>query len=239
MASSENRSPFNMWWFAAAGFVVLILVAAVILGIRIGATRSSGAADETQSTQSVETEAASEREESEGAAEVGTRECSAQLSDNQDYLTEAPPTEWELYGSSSFSIPVSEEFGPAKRDGDLWGCFAHSPGGAVYAGLPLLASFSVGGVYEAAVDSPAAQSALEDEAADAGATFPTFSGFRIDEYSESSARITYYGTTDGHVVGMTFSLLWDETADDWRLDWSRPDGFEENPDASGFVMWER
>ena len=37
------------------------------------------------------------------------------------------------------TLPVSEEYGPLVRDEGVWNCYAHSPTGAVYAGLGLLA----------------------------------------------------------------------------------------------------
>lgn len=238
MAETEGKSPFNVWWVAAGGFLVLVIVGAVVLGFQLG--RSGG--DETATAETAPAEAPGTQPGA-GAGETEAtggqdRECGT-LSDNQDYPTEAPPTEWETYASSSMTVPVSDEYGPVKRDGALWECYAHSPTGAVYAGLGLIASFSIGGEYEAAIDSPQAEAALEDQAAEAGASFPSFSGYRIDEYSDEAARITYYGQQDEYTVGIAFSLKWDEEADDWRLDWSRPDGFEESPSADQFVMWER
>lgn len=241
MAETESKSPFNIWWVAAAGFLVLVVVGAVVLGFQLGRSDDGEpTAAETTPTEAPmagggETEAAGGETEAAGGQD---RECGA-LSDDQDYPTEAPPTEWETYGSSSMTVPVSDEYGPLKRDGALWECYAHSPTGAVYAGLGLIASFSIGGEYDAAIDSPQAESALEEQAAEAGVSFPSFSGFRIDEYSDEAARITYYGEQGEYTVGISFSVKWDVQADDWRLDWSRPDGFEENPSSDQFVMWER
>lgn len=229
----ESKSPFNVWWYAAAGFLVLVLVAAVMLGMRIG--RGSGE-DEPEAQPTVQEPSAGSPEGP--AAEEDQRAC-GELSMNQDYPQEAPEAEWVTYGSSSLTVPVSQEYGPLDRDGDLWGCYAHSPTGAVYAGLGLIASFSVGGQYEAAIDTPQAEAAFENEQGAGTESFPAFSGFRIDEYTDDSARISYYGKQSPHVAAVSFSLLWDDEAQDWRLDWTRPDGFEENPDESGFVMWER
>lgn len=235
MAETDSRNPFNFWWAAAAGFLVLVVVGAVVLGFQLGKAGDEEApVAETSPAEEPTRPSASESEAPRGEA----RECGT-LSADQDYPTEAPPTEWETYGSSSMTVPVSEEYGPVKRDDALWECYAHSPTGAVYAGLGLIASFSIGGEYEAAIDSPEAESALTNEAAEAGASFPSFSGFRIDEYTDDAARITYLGQQDEYTVGIAFSVKWDSQADDWRLDWSRPDGFEENPSPDQFVMWER
>lgn len=235
MAETESKTPFNVWWFGAGAFVLLVLLGGVFLGFRLG---SSGDGEPAAADSTPAEDVPGPSTEETQAADTDARECGS-LSADQDYPTEAPPTEWETYGSSSMTVPVSEEYGPINRDGNLWGCYAHSPTGAVYAGLGLIASFSIGGEYAAAVDTAQAESAFEDQSAAAGASFPSFSGFRIDEYSDDAARITYYGDQGEHSAGISFSLKWDEQADDWRLDWTRPDGFEENPDPEQFVMWKR
>ncbi|MGO1755781.1 MAG: hypothetical protein ACTHZ6_15725 [Brevibacterium aurantiacum] len=238
MAETESKSPFNVWWFGAGAFVILVLIGGVLLGFQLGSSDDGEpAAAETPAEEAAPEQSAPAVEDT-PAADDEARECGS-LSTDQDYPTEAPPTEWETYASSSMTVPISEEYGPVNRDGNLWGCYAHSPTGAVYAGLGLIASFSIGGEYDAAVDTAQAESAFEDQSAAAGASFPSFSGFRIDEYSDDAARITYYGDQGEHSAGISFSLKWDEQADDWRLDWTRPDGFEENPDPEQFVMWER
>lgn len=239
MAETESKSPFNVWWFGAGAFVILVLIGGVLLGFQLGSSDDGEpvAAESTPAEEAAPEQPDSAVEDPQ-AADDEARECGS-LATDQDYPTEAPPTEWATYGSSSMTVPVSEEYGPVNRDSNLWGCYAHSPTGAVYAGLGLIASFSIGGEYDAAVDTAQAESAFEDQSAESGASFPSFSGFRIDEYSDDAARITYYGDQGEHSAGISFSLKWDEQADDWRLDWTRPDGFEENPDPEQFVMWER
>src|SRR5690625_252588 len=118
MAETE-KSPFNKWWFAAAGFMVLVLLAAVFIGIQIGSSNGDDVQSEASATAPAPEEGQPDQGEDPAPAEGGEdRECGA-LSENQDYPTEAPPTEWEVYGSTSLTVPVSDEYGPLKRDGEL------------------------------------------------------------------------------------------------------------------------
>lgn len=237
MAETEGKNPFNVWWAAAAGFLVLVVVGAVVLGFQLG--RSGGGDDtttaETAPPESPEPDAGNNETEVAGG---GDRACGA-LSEDDDYPTEAPPTEWETYGSSTFTVPVSEEYGPLKRDGEVWECYARSPKGAVYAGLGLGAAFTAGGQYEAAVDTPQAEAAFEQEQQTSQSSYPAWSAFSIEEYSDTNARIAYYGEQGAAAGVFTVSVSWDESADDWRLDLTRPISFDEHATPDSFVQWER
>lgn len=229
MAEKNN---FNAVWIAAAGFVVLVLIGAVMLGIRIGRGGTSSATEETPPA----TEPAAVPTEE--MAQPQERDCGT-LSNDQSYPTSSPRMQWETYGESAATIPVSAEFGPAQRDGTLWECYSHSPTGAVFAGVALLASFSVGGEYGAAVDSPQAEAAFEeDQQKAAQSSFPTWRGFRIDEYADDSARVSYLAEDAGTEGVMTLSLRWDAGDDDWRLDMTRPLEYAEATGTDEFVTWE-
>lgn len=235
MAETESKSPFNVWWFGAGAFVILVLIGGVLLGFQLGSSNDGEpAAAESTPAEEVPGPATEETQ----ASDTEARECGS-LSDNQDYPTEAPPTEWETYGSSPLTVPVSEEYGPLVRDEGVWNCYAHSPTGAVYAGVGLLASFTAGDEYDAAVDTPQAEAAFEDEQQTSQTSYPAWSGFAVDEYSDDAARVSFYGEQGDSAGAFSASLLWDEELQDWRLDLTRPVEFDETADPDQFVTWER
>ena len=70
-------------------------------------------------------------------------------------------------------------------------------------------------------------------------SFPAWSAFNIEEYSDTDARVAYYAEqgSDGGVF--TVSVKWEEEANDWRLDLTRPVSFDEHASPDSFVQWER
>lgn len=229
MSRKEQTSPFNMWWWAAAGFIVVVLIAA--LGL-VFLTKSGNNNSTPESEQQAPVEGASNP-----PAQTKNNECQG-LSDDQSYPTSAPETKWEAYDNSSFTVPVSEEFGPLEHDGKMPKCFAHSPTGAVFAGINLSAAFSIGGEYDAAVDSPDAKEQFEEQSeAEGTGSFGAATGFRVDSYTGDTATVSYYATEGNINASLTFQLTWDDKAGDWRLDLTTPHQFEQDPPASDFVTW--
>lgn len=163
------------------------------------------------------------------------------LANNDDsFPTEAPDFEWQNHHGAE--IPVSEEHGPADQDDEFWQCFSQTPTGATFAGIPLMLDFTLNDAHEAGEDSPATDAAFGE-----AQNFPEdvdvlFQGFRVNEASDDHASVTYWMTPETDPAAgdlqMTVELVWDEGADDWRLDLTRglPD-WEEAEDTSGFVRW--
>lgn len=228
MSRKEQTSPFNMWWWAAAGFIVVVLIAA--LGLVF--LTKSGNNSTPESEQQPPAEGASNP-----PAQTKNNECQG-LSDDQSYPTSAPETKWEAYDNSSFTVPISEEFGPLEHDGKMPKCFAHSPTGAVFAGINLEAAFSIGGVYEAAMDSPEAKKEFDELAeAEGSGSYVAVKGFRVDSYTGDAATVSYYGSEGNINASLTFQLVWDDEAGDWKRDVTTPHRFVQDPPASDFVTW--
>lgn len=225
--ADSTRSPFTLWWAAAGIFLILVLAGGAFIGFQLG---RSGGEPETAPTQPPQTN-------SNGGAAQPAGGCDVPA-DNQDYPTSAPETQWELY-QDRFTMPVSPEFGPTIKDGDFWRCYAHSPTGAVFAGIGLSGMFSVGLVYEAAEDSAGAQQAFETEQnAGGGNQLADVTGFRVDSYSEDAATVTYSAAAGEAEGTMEISLVWDETASDWRLDYSAGEmAFSQDFEESQFTPW--
>lgn len=206
--SNENSSPFNAWWAFAGALLALVVVGAAFL---VYVTRDGGSA---QAEAPATTAAAPPQTEAPASG------CDVPA-ENQDYPVDAPETDWELY-QERFTLPVSDDFGPVKRDGDLWQCFAHSPTGALFAGITLMTEFSEG-QYDAAIDTPQAQSQFDDIMSATGDTADTFtvSGYEVASYSDSNAEITYGIINSGAQGSMSIDLAWDDQSNDWKLDLTR------------------
>lgn len=230
MATKEPfNTQFNMWWVLSAALVVIVLVAGIFIGIFVGRdTDSSGQSEEAPGTSGSATEAAPPANS--GACDVP--------SDDQDYPVEAPDTKWELY-KNVVSLPTSETYGPTKREGDFWQCYAHSPKGALFAAFNLSQAFTTGGVYDAAVDTPEAKQIFEEEANtdSSSSVLPELAGFKIDSYSESAATISLLFKSGDMNGNATVELIWDDEAGDWRWDAQNSPEPEPVEDTDQYTMW--
>lgn len=229
MAKEPFNTQFNVWWVLSAALLAIVLVAGILIGIFVG--RDTGGSDQAQKppAESGATTAAA-------PADSGGN-CNVP-SDDQDYPVEAPGTKWELY-KNVVSLPTSETYGPTKREGAFWQCYAHSPKGALFASFNLSQAFTTGGVYEAAVDTPGAKEIFESEAnIDSSASvLPELAGFKIDSYSESAATISLLFKSGDMYGNATVELVWDNEAGDWRWDAENSPEPEAVEDTDQYTMW--
>jgi hypothetical protein len=161
----------------------------------------------------------------------------------------APPTDLEWKGIGSMEVPTSATDGPARHDGDVWTCFAHSPMGAVIAAYDI-----VGGLL-----SPQWREVAQQEiapgagrqafiAASQGQTYRPLTpgqivqpvGFQVVSYTPAQATIeTLAAASNDQYQADERTLTW--TGGDWKL-LTTPDGTI-GPDpqlvqsAAGFVLW--
>ncbi|GAA2942967.1 hypothetical protein ACFO7V_03180 [Glutamicibacter bergerei] len=153
------------------------------------------------------------------ASKSSSGDCPA-LSTDTTFPNEAPDTEWKRHPAGML-LPVSDSHGPAKMDGDFWRCFSHTPSGAVMSGITLLFDFSSGGVLDAAADSTQREVLFEEwKNAETPAEFPLISGFRVMDSSDQTASIEYLAPVADQYAYTRVNVLWDEKANDWRLDLS-------------------
>lgn len=139
-------------------------------------------------------------------------------------------------------LPGTEEHGPAQTSAGFYRCAAQTPTGAAMAAPALWVSFAYGW-EEAAEESPLAASYFEMLQGDVAAPALVFQGFRVDEYSEDRATISYWVSSSDASENTQFSVpltvVWDDEADpngDWRLDLSQGEpAFEELENTSDYV----
>jgi hypothetical protein len=244
--NSRGLVKFNTWWLAAA-ILVLAVVAALVLVLVFGERNtpedgsSPSSAPSTPSSQSTD-------DESQPPSEGGTCDLPVET----DIPTVGPDAEW--VNSNFLLVPRSSTFGPVDREGALWGCFAHSPTGALFAAANVLgglisaqdsAEFAAF-VEAAAVNNDGRALWIEDNGSEvnppsAGAAVPQISGFRFDSV-EPDKVVVRIGATQGSGERVfngywAMTLLWDESASTWLVDVERFDLFPVVDDLKTFTDW--
>lgn len=226
MAREPFSPQFNVWWVLSAALVAIVLLGGIAIGVFVGRGQSEPdqAAEQTPSSAGTT-----------GANPGGVCNVPA---DDQDYPLEAPETKWELY-QNVVSVPTSDEYGPLKREGAFWQCYARSPKGALFAAFNLSQAFTLGDVYDAAVDSPGAKElfAQQAEVPKQDRTILEVSGFQIVNYDTNQATVSLLMTNSGTEGTVDIPLIWDETAGDWRWDAANTTPPAPAEDTSGYIPW--
>lgn len=219
---AENDPLGRNWklWGGILAFIVVIVIAGLVIFPRVNSEPETAP---TAPAPSVPVETASPSSPSDSpsasASKPASGDCPA-LSTDASFPNDAPDTEWKRHPVGML-LPVSAEHGPAKMDGDFWRCFSHTPSGAIFAGLTLLLDISGAGIIEAAVESPERDQLFEQwMALEQTSEYPVISGYRIMDSSDDAASVEYIGPAGSQYVSTRVDLLWDENANDWRLDLS-------------------
>lgn len=238
MAETDPLGRSWKLWGGILAFIVVIVIAGLVIFPRVNSEPETAP---TAVAPSVPVESASppspSNSPSASASKPASGDCPALSTDNS-FPNDALEAEWKRHPVGML-LPVSAEHGPAKMDGDFWRCFSHTPSGAVFAGLTLSLEFSGAGIIEAAVESPerdqlfAQQMAVENDS-----EYPLISGYRIMHSSDDAASIEYIAPVGSQYVSIRIDLLWDENANDWRVDLSsgEPASVIVN-DPSTFTDW--
>lgn len=211
MAESDPLGKSWKLWGGVLAFIAVLVILGLIFVPRN--TPAPEAAPTTAPAPSIPVESS---EPSTTPSKPLSGHCPA-LSTDTSFPNDAPATEWKRHPAGMI-LPVSSEFGPAKRDGDFWRCFSHTPTGALYAGIALGFDFTAGGVLEAAQDSPNRQKIFDKENGIEGASYPLIEGYRIMNSSNDSASIEYMATEAGKSGALRIDVVWSEKDHDWRLD---------------------
>jgi hypothetical protein len=215
MAKNKNTEPTPAngslaWWIS--GGLLVVLVVGIIVGVVIWPRDTSAVPDNTTPPTAPATT-------DEPAAKAGTA-CKATNVDTT-LPDEAPETTWQTHPSEML-VPTSEKYGPTVQDGNLWSCFERSPTGAVFAGANLTAALSMSEA-DAAISGPGRDTALEENAsASNDYERPVIEGFRVLAADESTATVEYWASSQGQTYSMGLDLVWDENAEDWRLNLETP-----------------
>lgn len=233
--TNEDQNPLTKPKFIISAAVVAIIAA---LGIILALLpKGSGNAEPIPPASSTSS-ASSEPSDSSAASICGLPEG------NQDKPVAAPAgTTWELVGK--FAAPASpKQFGPGLTTSDGFrSCFAHSPTGALYAGINMIIMGSSGRsdllAEHLVVEGQERDKMLQESVTQTPETAPfQLAGYKVIDYSDDRAVIEYGVTTENGSVGsFPIAMQWQEG--DWK--WVPPatgqPEAKQLPDLDGFIPW--
>ena len=235
--NTKTDSPFNMWW-VVSGIGAVLVVIALILVLVFG---RGGGSDDAAPAQ---TSSPSVAPAPSNSADDNASPTSCDLDDsNQDIPVAGPEADWQA--QAYLLVPMSTEFGPTALPGSEWGCFAHSPTGALFAAANVIAGAG-GPDYEtfmpdAAVDNSALEAwiAGEDPAAhtQSAGQVAQFSGFQMVSVEDDSV-VVNLALTQGEVsASVTVSLVWNSDLGTWNVEMATSVFDFETTDLQGFTPW--
>ncbi|HSX98925.1 MAG TPA: hypothetical protein VLG91_16275 [Streptomyces sp.] len=249
--SGEWEQPFwqQRGWILSAGFLVVLLVLAVLFAVTgDGGEGPDGATgDPRPAPTSTSDDKSGSGDDGSDARPAGCR------TDDRDQAkpTEAPRDfHWKANGTGL--VPVSKAAGPLKYDGPVWSCFAHTPLGAVMAAHSITDHLSYDGwrkVVNKQVVPGAGRDALiasRSQEADKSTTGSPdaggYAGFTVLSYDETRATVMVLvrGMGDGGFGSASVTMRWQDG--DWKLspdpDGTVYSGVSQVSGTDGFVTWE-
>lgn len=229
-----DKSPWTQPGFLAAAVIVAILL---VLGVLLAVT--GGRADNG-------TTAAPPPPPPPGAPapDLEASACGLPAGD-ADVPVEPPSASWELVGKM-IAPTRPETVGPGRTNGGYRTCFAHSPVGALYAGVNFWAALTAkpsANVYRRlASPSPARATAIQNARREPSKRLEgglQVAGFVFGSYEPDRATVKLaFRLEDGRLVAADTTMLWADG--DWRyevpLDQARG-SVGQIPDLGGLVAW--
>lgn len=217
---TANNNPFNRWWIVSALFLVAVAVA-IVLVLVLGRGGQNDVAP--PSAEPSDTSGASKPSATSAPATSGGA-CAVDTAD-QDIPTAGPPAEWvpERY----FFYPTSTEYGPIATDSP-WGCFAHSPTGALFAAANAVAGIAredfADVVAANAVDNGGGEQYIantrgqtRDQVAGRVAQIRGFTFTAVQADKVTVRTILGQNETEGY---FDVSLAWDQKRSTWLVDYA-------------------
>lgn len=244
-----TQSPFTRPGFIAAAAVVALLVIAGLTLVIINATRAED--DQTAPPPATTTSAGapaptSEEPSTAAPAKVGDSVCGLKDGDQQLPVI-GPEAMWAYQGTTAY--PTSEEYGPGEDDpAGFRYCFQHSPSGALFFAANAATQGSDPSTSQpwgeyATGDGPYRDELVAKGGGSGGETDARMNvqGFRVLEYSSSSARVDlgvrYSAKGQTTYISLVVDLVWEDG--DWKLSSASPEPISGAaiPDLVGYIPW--
>lgn len=239
--SPSSGSPFSsrLWQVSGLFLVVLLFLAVVAIVVRPdgddqGAPAAPGPSGSASS--------------SAPAPSGGTDGC-PEPAVSEDLPQTAPDARWEL--TRTVALPVSETAGPARVDGDVARCYAHSPTGALLAAAQISARYVVAEDWQSVVKEQTygagQQPLLEQRTAYEKTAEPVapvpgelgqVAGYQYVTYTPQTAvlvLVNRFGDS-GVMQATTITLRWHEG--DWQMELPSVSPPQKTVDSlTGYVPW--
>lgn len=235
---SDQNSPeprglmaLNGWW-AASGFVILLVILGVVYILVWGTGNDPEPAAQPGATSSSSTP---------------STDTDEPPTDDQEPLTAAPEaTTWESF-HGVINLPVSASAGPSTQDGPIWSGWSRTATGALMAATYLAAGSDgpeAATVMEThSIDGPAARAYIAKVTAAPPrdikpGTTAAVGGFRFVTYSPDAAKVELLMVGPGVSFSLPVDLTWQDG--DWRINFEPAGGkpiITEIGGPSGFIPW--
>ena len=241
--STPESNPFTKPGFIIAAALVVALLAATIVIFLL--PKGDSAAQPAPAPPRGNASAAPS-----APADAGGKSICGLPSSTDTALGTAPKSKWELVGKTA--APTDPKtFGPGLTDGEGFrSCFAHSPTGALYAAVNMIAlgssatQDSLKLADKLVVPGPGRDAAMAQ--AKAQTSIPKsgevaqISGFLVKSYSPAEADVDLaIKLPNGALAHSVLSLRW--VAGDWKVKASDDgqvfNGIAQLTDLSGFILW--
>ncbi len=239
----SNTYADRVWWarrgFVAAGAFLLLVV---VLAVWIATSRNDTTAGPITSSTSI---AAPDN----GGGPSSTPPASTSTATPTDpaatAVPAAPPPDvtWALW--KGIALPASSSAGPTNVHDGIAEGYAHTPEGALIAGVQIMYRGGYGSTHEVidrqVVAGPGRDRLLTKRAAvDGSSGAPQIAGFKYANYSDARADIALVlQTKEGSLTSLLMSLSWDNG--DWRLiptlDGEIVSSATAVPNIAGYVSW--
>ena len=233
-AAEESTSEWSKPWFVLSAITVgVILVLGIVLFI-VGQINHRDAAPEV--TPSVV------------APSVAAQGCPlpGSAGTDQSAPATAPKAHWTLY--KKIAVPTSANVGPfLSDDKGVKSCFTHSPTGALFAAVNMMALGSQGShedqvslLERFVVPSPARDVELKKTKSEVAGSYgtPQVAGYRMSVQDPDHVQVTLAFSVDQKNAAGTYPLQWTGGSNgDWKIVLTGPDSLPVTPltDFSGFI----
>jgi hypothetical protein len=238
----STDSPWTQRRFlASAGVLALIVVLGIAAVLLPGGGKDPAPAAPAETTTTVAGAA---------GADPAASVCGLPAGDQKVPKAAPKDTRWELVGTMA-APTAPKTLGPGKSTGGLRSCFAHSPTGALYAGINFIALTANDSTRDAAAEALLSKgtgrdAALSDNAGSEAAdgTRMQVAGFRFLSYDTSTAVIDlalriFVPPTQATYLHFPATMRWQDG--DWKLV-APPDGqvyggMQPVADLTGYLPW--
>lgn len=166
--------------------------------------------------------------------------CSLPDGDQKIPNTAPPVDEWA--NVNGVGVPTSKTYGPEKREGDLYGCYAHSPTGALFAATYIMPSAgNTRGFADIWVAEDIREKAAESESETPSQFVASLQGYRFVAATEQEVTLdlAWQMTTDNKTALMSQRYILTWVIDHWEINPKMMDTpVSEAPEnLEGFIKW--
>lgn len=236
--SNDNAgsNPFNRWWWIALGAVVIVAVLLALILTGVLGPREAAPTPEPTGSRSAPPPASGEPTSAPGADACALPDA------DQSIPVVGPDATWET--NIYFLYPTSSAFGPTPNPAsDAWGCFAHTPTGALFAvanAVNAIASNDrVSIMSDVAIANPSLDAWIAEQTpvGQTAGRVAQIVGYQFQSVDADKAVVRVGLEQQSTKVFMTVAVVWDDTTSNWRADFSQSNFAPTVDTLNGFTSW--